>query len=140
MPTASVDDCRYVALPEIPRQEGSIATVSGASDIPFELERVFFLYDIPAGATRSGHAHRGLQEVLVCVMGSFKVVVKDGARTRTFELSRPHVGLYLPPLLWRELIDFSAGSVCLVLASHHYDEADYIRDYDAFVRLKATTQ
>lgn len=104
--------------------------------IPFEIERVYYLYDIPAGVARAGHAHRALEQLFVCALGSFTIVVRDGREERWIELNRAHVGLYVPPMVWRELGNFSAGSICVVLASRHYEEDDYIRDQRAFETLK----
>lgn len=132
----SVDDCRFIDLPRIPRPEGTITPAEGGVDVPFAIQRVYYLYDIPAGAARAGHAHRQLEQVMFCAMGSFTVTLKDGTAVRRFELNRAHVGLYIPRLVWRELDNFSAGSICVVLASAHYDEADYIRDYGEFARVK----
>lgn len=133
----TVDQCRVLELPRIPRPEGAITPVEGGGDIPFEIARVYYLYDIPAGVARAGHAHRELEQVFVCPMGSFTVTLKDGSRVRRLELNRGHVGLYVPRLVWRELDNFSAGSICVVFASRHYDEADYVRDFREFEALKA---
>lgn len=132
----SVDDCRTIELPRIATPEGTITPVEGGRDLPFEIQRVYYLYDIPAGVSRAGHAHRRLEQVFVCPMGAFTITLKDGRRVRRLELNRGHVGLYVPRLIWRELDNFSGGSICLVLASLQYDESDYIRDYRAFERLK----
>ena len=120
----------------IHRPEGSITPIAGGSEIPFQIERVYYLYDVPGGAGRGGHAHKELQQLIVSVMGSFDVLVDDGERRKTVTLNRAYFGLHIPALMWRELHGFSSGGVCLVLASHHYDESDYIRDYDDFVTFK----
>jgi len=133
----SVADCRLLELPRIPRPEGNITPVESGRDVPFEIARVFYLYDVPAGATRAGHAHRELEQVLVAVMGAFTVVLRDGRSARDIVLDRGHIGLYLPRLIWKELVNFSAGSICLVLTSRPYDERDYIRDYAEFESIKA---
>jgi len=132
----SVDDCRLLDLRRIPRPEGAITPLEVGVDVPFDIERVYYLYDIPAGAARAGHAHHELEQVFVCIMGSFTMTLKDGARVRRLDLNRGHVGLYVPRLIWRELDNFSGGSICIVFASAHYDEADYIRDYREFEALK----
>lgn len=128
----SVDDCRLLDLPVVRNPQGNLTFVEGGDHVPFEIARVYYLYDVPGGATRGGHAHRELRQLLVAVAGSFEVALDDGARRRTVRLSRPYVGLYMPTMIWRELVDFSSGSVCMVLASAPYEEADYIRDYDEF--------
>jgi hypothetical protein len=133
----NIDACRVVALPQIPSPEGNITPVEGASDqIPFEIARVFYLYDIPGGAARGGHAHHRCEQLLVCVMGSFRIAVDDGRYRRVIDLNRAYYGLYVPPMVWAEEHEFSAGAICLVLASLPYDEADYIRDYDGFAAMK----
>jgi len=128
----SVDDCRLVELPVIHRPEGNLTFIEGGEHVPFEIARVYYLYDVPGGATRGGHAHRELQQLIVATSGSLEVVVDDGSRRRGIKLNRSFVGLLIPAMIWRELVDFSSGSVCMVLASAHYDESDYIRDYDEF--------
>lgn len=132
----SVDRCRLIELPRIPRLEGALTPVEGAVDIPFAIERVYYLYDLPAGAGRGSHAHRELEQIFVSVMGSFTVTLKDGTAERAFSLDRAHIGLFVPRLIWRELSDFSGGSICLVLASLPYDENDYIREWDDYLQVK----
>lgn len=131
-----VRDCRVFELPRIGRPEGTLTPVEARTDIPFAINRVYYLYDIAAGAVRGAHAHRQLEQVFVCVMGAVTLTIKDGTEKRTFRLDRGHIGVYVPRLLWRELDEFSSGSVCVVLASLLYDEADYIRDWDAFLAAK----
>lgn len=128
----SVDDCRLIELPVVHNPQGNLTFVEGAEHVPFEIARVYYLYDVPGGATRGGHAHRELEQVLIAMSGSFEVIVDDGTQRRGIRLNRSYVGLYIPPMIWRELIDFSSGSVCMALASAHYDEGDYIRDHSAF--------
>jgi dTDP-4-dehydrorhamnose 3,5-epimerase-like enzyme len=128
----SVDDCRLVELPVVHRPEGNLTFIEGGDHVPFEIARVYYLYDVPGGATRGGHAHRELQQLIVATSGSLEVVIDDGSSRKGIKLNRSFVGLYMPAMIWRELVDFSSGSVCMVLASDHYDEADYIRDYDEF--------
>jgi hypothetical protein len=132
----TVDDCRLVALPRIDRPEGSITPVEGGATIPFEIARVYYIYDVVYGASRGGHAHRDLQQLIVAVMSRFVVTVDDGDRQRTIELDRADQGLYVPSMIWRELKQFSSGAVCVVLASLPYDEADYIRDREEFVSAR----
>jgi len=132
--SSALDVCRTIELPRIDSPSGAITAVEERSQIPFALERVFFLYDIVAGAERGGHAHRLLEQVYVAVMGSFRVVLDDGRARKTVDLRQPHVGLYIPTMIWSELVDFASGTIAVVLASRPYDESEYIRDYDEFVR------
>jgi hypothetical protein len=131
-----VHDCRVLDLPRIGRPEGTLTPVEAETDIPFAIKRVYYLYDIPAGAVRGAHAHQELEQVFVCVMGAVSLTIKDGTEQRSFRLDRGHLAIYVPKLLWRELDEFSSGSVCVVLASRPYDESDYIRDWDAFLAAK----
>lgn len=135
----SVDDCRLIELPVIHNPQGNLTFIEGNEHVPFEIARVYHLYDVPGGATRGGHAHKELQQLIVAMSGSFDVLLDDGTRRKTVRLNRSYVGLYMPTMIWRELVDFSSGSVCMVLASAPYDEDDYIRDYDAFRTAAATT-
>ncbi|MHB1261142.1 MAG: sugar 3,4-ketoisomerase [Thermoplasmatota archaeon] len=130
----TVDDCRILDLPRINDPRGNLTFIEGARHVPFEIKRVYYLYDVPGGESRGGHAHRDLQQLIIAMSGSFDVVVDDGRKRRTFNLNRSYYGLYIPTMIWRELANFSSGSVCTVLASNRYDEADYYRDYDDFVR------
>lgn len=132
----SVDDCRILTLPKIERPQGSITPVESSRTLPFDIARVYYLYDIPAGAERGGHAHRQLEQIIVSVMASFDVVLDDGRHRRVVTLNRPFYGLYVPRLMWRELVNFSGGGICLVLASRHYETEDYIRNYDEFIEIK----
>ena len=134
----TVDDCRIIELPKIHRREGNITFVEAFDHVPFDLARVYYLYDIPGGQYRGGHAHRELEQLIISCLGAFDVVLDDGTQRRTITLNRAFYGLYLRPGIWRELVNFSSGAVCLVLASQPYEESDYIRDYDTFVRLKPT--
>jgi hypothetical protein len=131
MPT--IYDCSVIELPRIHSLSGNITPVYGGLHIPFDIARVYYLYDIPGGETRGGHAHRRLQQLIVAVSGSFDVLLDDGVNRKVVNLNRPYFGLYLPHLIWRELLNFSSGGICLVLASEFYDESDYYRDYDEFV-------
>ena len=132
MPT--IYDCSVIELPRIHSLSGNITPVYGGMHIPFDIARVYYLYDIPGGETRGGHAHRQLQQLIVAASGSFDVLLDDGTNRKVVNLNRPYFGLYLPRLIWRELLNFSSGGICLVLASEVYDEADYYRDYEEFVR------
>jgi dTDP-4-dehydrorhamnose 3,5-epimerase-like enzyme len=129
----TVDDCRLLDLPKIFMPEGSITPLEGAGDIvPFEIARVFYLYDVVGGAVRGGHAHKKLEQFIVAAMGGFTVVLWDGQREREVELNHADQGLYVPPPIWTDIVNFSSGAVSVVLASDHYEEADYLRDRDRF--------
>jgi hypothetical protein len=132
MPT--IYDCSVIELPRIHSLSGNITPVYGSLHIPFDIARVYYLYDIPGGETRGGHAHRKLQQLIVAASGSFDVLLDDGTNRKVVNLNRPYFGLYLPRLIWRELLNFSSGGICLVLASEFFDESDYYRDYEEFVR------
>jgi hypothetical protein len=127
-------DPRIVELPKIADPRGNLTFVEASRHIPFEFKRVFYLYDVPGGAERAGHALKTCHQFLIAMSGSFDVVLKDGINTRRFHLNRSYYGLYLPPLIWRELDNFSSGSVCLALASECYDEADYYRDFADYLQ------
>ena len=132
----TVDDCRIINLPSIESdRKGRLTPIYNSEHVPFDIKRVYYLYDVPAGSERGGHAHRELQQLIISVSGSFDVVIKDGAKEETFSLNRPFYGLYMPRHIWRELTNFSAGSICLVLASELYEAQDYIRDFEEFVRF-----
>ncbi len=132
----TVHDCRLIDLPKISERRGAITPIYGDEHIPFEIARVYYLYDVPGGESRGGHAHRALQQLLVSVMGGFDVILDDGFERRRVHLNRAYISLLIPPMIWRELENFSSGGICLVLASQPYDENDYIRDYDAFLKEK----
>ncbi len=136
MKTGSVYDCSVIELSKHHHKQGNITVVENNSTVPFAVKRIYYLYDVPGGESRGGHAHRELSQLLVAASGSFTVTLDDGKVKRTFLLNRPYQGLLIVPGIWRNLDDFSSGSVCLVLASHEYDEADYIRDYQEFTELK----
>jgi len=129
----SIDSCRMIDLPKIADPRGNLTFVEAGRNIPFEIKRVFYLYDVPGGESRGGHAHRKCQQFIVAMSGSFDVLVDDGKKRRTFTLNRSYYGLYLPSMIWREMANFSSGSVCMVLASEFYEESDYFRQYDEFV-------
>ena len=124
--------CRIIQLPKISDARGNLTFVDGGRGVPFDIKRVYYLYDVPGGETRGGHAHYELEQLIIAVSGSFDVVVDNGFHREKFSLNRSYFGLYMPQLTWREIENFSSGSVCLVLASRHYDEADYIREYGDF--------
>ena len=131
----SVEKCRYVDIPRMTDDRGSLSFVEPPAIMGFEIRRVYYLYDIPAGKTRGAHGHRHLEQIIIAMAGSFDIVVDDGMATRNFTLSRPDQGLYICPMIWRDLRNFSPGSVCVVLASERYDEADYFRTYQDFIEV-----
>jgi oxalate decarboxylase/phosphoglucose isomerase-like protein (cupin superfamily) len=125
-------DCRIITFPKVEDQRGNLSFVEGGKHVPFDIARIYYLYDVPGGASRGGHAHKQLQQVIIAISGSFDVELDDGVQKKTFHLRRSNEGLYLSNMIWRELTNFSSGSVGLVLASRHYEEDDYYRDYGAF--------
>lgn len=129
----SVENCRIIELPKISDPRGNISFIEAGQHIPFDIKRVYYLYDVPGGSERGSHAHKNLQQFIVAMSGSFDVVMNDGKEKKRFHLNRSYYGLYVCPMMWRDLDNFSSGAVCMVLASDHYDEADYIRDYDQFI-------
>lgn len=132
--TAALEACRTIELPRIESESGAITPVHGSREIPFDIARVFYIYDIVADAVRGGHAHRVDEQVIVAAMGSFRVVLDDGRERTEVALRQPNVGLYVPTMIWTQLVDFASGSICVVLSSRHHDEGDYIRDYGDFRR------
>jgi len=137
MKNTSIKDCRMIELDKHHHEKGNISVVENHATIPFDVKRVYYLYDIPGGESRGGHAHKILHQLIIAVSGSFSVILDDGNEKRNFFLNRPYQALYVVPGIWRELDDFSSGSVCLVLASELYSETEYIRDYTEFVQLKS---
>jgi oxalate decarboxylase/phosphoglucose isomerase-like protein (cupin superfamily) len=127
-------------LRKIADERGNLTPIEGNIDVPFEIRRVYYLYDVPGGESRAGHAHRELQQVIIAASGSFDVHLDDGNATQVFQLNRSYRALYVPPMQWRDLRNFSSGSVCLVLASEHFDESDYYRDHEAFLRAAAAAR
>lgn len=125
--------CQKISLPNIVSQSGNITSLNNQRDLPFDINRVFYIYDIPSGESRGAHAHKACHQLLTAVSGSFKVEVFDGMDTLVYILDRPDVGLHIPPGFWASEFDFSGGGICLVLASHEYDENDYIRDLDSYL-------
>jgi WxcM-like, C-terminal len=126
-------DCRIIELPRIQDPRGNLTFVEGSRQIPFDIRRVYHLYDVPGGSERGGHAHLALHQFVIAMSGSFDIVLDDGFDKRRIHLNRSYLGLYIPPMTWRELDNFSSGSVCMVLASEYFDEADYLRDYSDFM-------
>jgi hypothetical protein len=136
MNTTSVYDCSVIEIGKRHNEAGNITVIESQKIIPFEVNRVYYLYDVPGGEERGGHAHKELRQLIVAASGSFNVVLDDGTVKRTITLNRPYHGLLVVPGIWRELNNFSSGAICLVLASHKYDEEDYIRSYEEFVEYK----
>ena len=128
----SLQDCKIVTLPKIADARGNLTFVEAERHVPFPIKRVYYLYDVPGGESRGGHAHRQLEQFVIAASGSFDVVLDDGRERRSFFLNRSYYGLYIPRMVWRELVNFSSGSVCFVLASEYFEESDYYRDYDSF--------
>ena len=126
-------DCRIIDLPKISDPRGNLSFIEGGQHIPFDIKRVYYLYDVPGGSDRGSHAHKNLHQFIIAMSGSFDVVLDDGKEKKRFHLNRSYYGLYVCPIMWRDLDNFSSGSVSMVLASAHYDEADYLRDYDQFM-------
>jgi hypothetical protein len=132
----TIEKCKIVDLPKIHDPRGNLTFIEGGAHIPFDIQRVYYLYDVPGGTERGGHAHKGLHQLIIAMSGSFDVVLDDGVNKRRFHLNRSYYGLYVCPMIWRELDNFSSGSVCLVLASNRYDEDDYYRSYDDYVEAR----
>lgn len=130
----TIFECSIIELPRIKERCGNITPIHGLKDIPFDINRVFYLYDIPGGEDRGAHAHKECHQLLIAASGSFEVELDDGKNKRTVFLNRPYYGLHIPPGIWASEKGFSSGSICLVLASHKYDEIDYIRNYEDFIK------
>jgi dTDP-4-dehydrorhamnose 3,5-epimerase-like enzyme len=130
-----IENCRIIDLPKIADARGNLTFIESGRHIPFEIRRTYYLYDVPGGASRAAHAHRDLHQLMIAMAGSFDVTLDDGHTKKKFHLNRSYFGLYIPPMVWRDLDNFSSGSVCMVLASDFYDEAEYIRDYEEFQTL-----
>ncbi|WP_207426476.1 FdtA/QdtA family cupin domain-containing protein [Pedobacter sp. SYSU D00535] len=133
---ASIYNCNVIELPKIHNRAGNITPIASNKDIPFSIRRIYYLYDVPGGETRGGHAHYELHQLIIAASGSFDVVLDDGNNKKTVTLNRPNYGLYVTPGIWRDLINFSSGAVLLVLASNKYSEQDYIRDYAEFLNWR----
>jgi hypothetical protein len=131
----TIHDCKVINLPKISERKGALTPIYGGEHIPFDIQRVFYLYDVPGGESRGAHAHRTLHQFLVCIMGAFDVVMEDGNMTRSVRLDRAYFGLHIPPMIWAHEANFSSGGICLVLASEPYNEAGYIRDYAEYLQL-----
>lgn len=133
----NIDLCKIVSLPKIADSRGNLTFVEGGNQIPFDIKRVYYLYDVPGGSERGGHAHKQLQQLIIAMSGSFDIVLDDGNRKKRIHLNRSYNGLYVCPMIWRELDNFSSGSVCMVLASTIYDESDYFRIYEEFLAARS---
>lgn len=130
-----MSQCRMIDLPKHADPRGNLSVIEGGIHIPFDIKRVYYLYDVPGGSSRAGHGHKELQQVMIAMSGSFDVIVDDGFERKKFHLNRSYHGLYIPKMMWREVENFSSGGVCLVLASTLYDQADYYHDYEEFVKV-----
>lgn len=128
-----IEKCEIIVLPKISDPRGNLTFIEGNKHIPFEIKRTYYLYDVPGGAERGGHAHKGLHQLIIAMSGSFDVVLDDGEENKRIHLNRSYNGLYVCPMIWRELDNFSSGSVCMVLASNLYDESDYYRNYNEYL-------
>lgn len=129
----TIFNCTLLELPKIIYRAGNITPIQGSLNIPFDIERVFYLYDIPGGENRGAHAHKECHQFIIAASGSFEIELNDGINKRTVLLTRPYFGLHIPPGIWAEERNFSSGSICLVLASHKYNESDYVRAYDKYL-------
>lgn len=130
------EECRLIDFPKITDTRGNLTFIEGDRHVPFLIARVYYLYDVPGGAQRAGHAHKNLQQVLIAMSGSFDVIVDDGRVRTSFHLNRGYFGLYIGSMIWREINNFSTGAVCMALASAPFDEEDYYRDYNEFVKAR----
>jgi hypothetical protein len=128
-----LNQCRIVNLPRIGDPRGNLTFVEGQRHIPYDIKRVYYLYDVPGGAERGGHAHKELHQLIIAMSGSFDIHLDDGFEKKTVHMNRSYYGIYICPMIWREIDNFSSGAVCMVLASHYYDELDYYRDYVEFI-------
>lgn len=136
MQHTTIHDCKLIDLRKISDPRGNLTVIEGNRDVPFDIKRVYYLYDVPGGESRGAHAHKALNQLLIAANGSFSVTLDDGKEKVTYNLKRSYYGLLIVPGIWRDLDDFSSGSVCLCLASEHYKMEDYIRDYDEFLKYK----
>ena len=130
----ALSDCKIIDLPIIHEPRGNLTFVENSNHIPFDMNRVYYLYDVPGGSKRGGHAHKELHQFVIAMSGSFDITLDDGRQKRKYHLNRSYAGLYICPMIWREIDNFSSGSVCLVLASEFFDESDYYRDYSSFLK------
>ena len=129
----ALDDCKIIKLPIIHEPRGNLSFIENSNHIPFDMQRVYYLYDVPGGSQRGGHAHKELHQFVIAMSGSFDIMLDDGHQKKKYHLNRSYFGLYICPMIWREIDNFSSGSVCMVLASELYDEDDYYRKYSKFI-------
>lgn len=134
---SNIDLCSVIELPKISDPRGNLTFIEANKHVPFEIKRVYYLYDVPGGSERGGHAHKALHQLIIAMSGSFDILLDDGRKKKRVHLNRSYTGLYVCPMIWRELDNFSSGSVCMVLASSCYDELDYYRNYDEYVKANA---
>lgn len=134
--TVSINNCQIIRLPKIEEPRGNLSFIEGDNHIPFAIARTYWIYDVPGGQERTGHAYCKLEEFIVAISGSFDVMVDDGRESQVFSLNRSYYGLYVPNLIWRSLGNFSTNSLGMILASRHYEEEDYLRDYDNFLEFR----
>jgi dTDP-4-dehydrorhamnose 3,5-epimerase-like enzyme len=130
----SINNCRIIQLPKIEDQRGNLTFIESERHVPFIIKRVYYLYDVPGGSSRAAHGHKKLHQLMIAMSGSFDVTLDDGFEKKNFHLNRSYFGLYVPPMMWRDLDNFSSGAVCMVLASECYDEQDYFRKYSDFIQ------
>jgi dTDP-4-dehydrorhamnose 3,5-epimerase-like enzyme len=131
-----ISDCRIIDLPQVIDPKGNVVFVEGDKTAPFDIKRVFYMFNTPSGITRGGHAHKRLHQLIVAIAGSLDVVVDDGAKKKKVHLDSPKLGFYIPPMIWNELLNFSQDAVCVVFASEHYSSDDYIKSYESFQQMK----
>jgi hypothetical protein len=132
----TINNCSIINLRKIENSKGNLSPVENGIDIPFDVQRVYYLYDVPGGETRGGHAHKDLQQLIIAVAGSFDVILDDGFERKIVKMNRSNYGLYVPRMIWREIVNFSTGSICLVLASLPYSDEEYIREFGEFLHIK----
>jgi len=136
MQKSTIYDCMLLTLPKNHQMNGNLTSITNSQEVPFDIKRIYYLYDVPGGNSRGGHAHKDLYQIMIALSGSFSVTLDDGTLKRNFLLNQPYQGLLIPPGLWRDLDNFSSGSICMVLASELYDENDYFRDHEKFIDWK----
>jgi hypothetical protein len=139
MMKTSIKDCQLISLNTISQPSGDLTFIEGNQHIPFQIKRIFYVYDVPNDNHRGAHAHQQLQQLMICLAGNLDVLIDDGTAKTTIHLNKPHQGLYIPPMIWSSQINFCANAICLVLASENYYEKDYLRDYEQFVNAKGVS-